>query len=182
MFLGLYSCSNSSKLHGGCLVLSNFQIVPLVAYYILVAYCFWLRVTSWSVIPSGRLLDTWEYWHLVSITEVISQNENTLKYLITDRMELPTKRSLLAKNNKQPECNKQPEGQIWKFDKQPWCNLLEFGHEHKPKVQNTEPFSTAIGFIMLLAGHLVKVSIIFANILYLIWMFYRPKASNPWIK
>ena len=72
-------------------------------------------------------------------------------------MELPTKRSLLAKNNKRPECNKQPEGQIWKFDKQPSCNLLEFGHEYKPKVQNTEPFSTAMGFTMLLAGHLVKV-------------------------
>ena len=72
-------------------------------------------------------------------------------------MELPTKRSLLAKNNKRPEFNKQPEGQSWKFDKQPLCNLLEFGHEYKPKVQNTEPFSTAMGFTMLLAGHLVKV-------------------------
>ena len=40
---------------------------------------------------------------------------------------------------------------------QPSCNLLEFGHEYKPKVQNTEPFSTAMGFTMLLAGHVVKV-------------------------
>ena len=70
---------------------------------------------------------------------------------------MTAKRSLLAKNSKRPECNKQPEGHIWKFDKQPSCNLLEFGHEYKPKVQNTEPFSTAMGFTMLLAGHLVKV-------------------------
>ena len=97
--------------------------------------------------------------------------KGTLQYLITDRMELPTKRSLLAKNNKRPECNKQPEGQIWKFDKQPSCNLLEFGHEYKPKVQNTEPFSTAMGFTMLLAGHLVKVLSNLTKKIYLIQMY-----------
>ena len=37
-----------------------FKLVLLVAYCILVAYCFRPRVTSRSVIPSGRLLDTVE--------------------------------------------------------------------------------------------------------------------------
>ena len=111
---------------------------------------------GWNLLRISHSKHRYEFWTF------LPKNLNlkllpTLKYLITDRMELPTKRSLLAKNNKRPECNKQPEGQIWKFDKQPSCNLLEFGHEYKPKVQNTEPFSTAMGFTMLLAGHLVKV-------------------------
>ena len=79
-------------------------------------------------------------------------------------MELPTKRSLLTKNIKRPECNKQPEGQIWNFDKQPSsCNLVEFEHEYEPKVHNTEQLSTAMGFTMLLAGILVKVLSFYEN-------------------
>ena len=92
-----------------------------------------------------------------ALLDYVKEHQRTLQYPITDRMELPSKRSLLTKNIKRPECNNQPEGRIWKFDKQPSCNLLEFEHEYQPKVQNTEPLSTAMGLTMLSVGFLVKV-------------------------